>query len=99
MNVLYTDNDPKCCAWLEQLVSAGQLPAGRIVCRDIQDFKPGDFDGYKQVHHFCGIGGWPYALKLAGWPEGEEVMPPTVDVNSGNRNDYEAKRAPQTVLI
>lgn len=73
MSVLYTDNDLKCCQWLENLVAAGQLPAGRIICRDIRDFKPADFDGFKQVHHFCGIGGWPYALKLAGWPEDEEV--------------------------
>ena len=25
--------------------------------------------GYIQVHLFCGIGGWPLALKMVGWPE------------------------------
>jgi DNA (cytosine-5)-methyltransferase 1 len=26
-----------------------------------------------QCHFFAGIGGWPYALRLAGWPEDREV--------------------------
>ena len=28
-----------------------------------------DFGGYGQVHAFCGIGGWPLAARMAGWPE------------------------------
>src|SRR5690606_7095990 len=28
-----------------------------------------DLVGYTQYHFFAGIGGWPYALRLAGWPD------------------------------
>src|SRR5690606_26725034 len=31
--------------------------------------RPEDLVGYTQCHFFAGIGGWPYALRLAGWPD------------------------------
>lgn len=35
--------------------------------------RPGDLDGFTQCHFFAGIGGWPLALRLAGWPEARPV--------------------------
>ena len=30
---------------------------------------PADLKGFTQCHFFAGIGGWSYALRLAGWPD------------------------------
>ncbi|MGL4640970.1 MAG: DNA cytosine methyltransferase [Shewanella sp.] len=37
--------------------------------RSIEDVTPSDLAGYAQCHFFAGIGGWSYALRLAGWPD------------------------------
>lgn len=66
MSVWMTDNDRNCCAWLRELVKAGELE-GEVCERDIKELKPEDCTATQQ-HFFCGIGGWPYALRLAGWP-------------------------------
>lgn len=71
--ILYTDIDAFCCQWLENLVVAGYLPKGDVLCADIKKIKARDVRKYHQIHWFCGIGGWPLALKMAGWPE-EEVV-------------------------
>ncbi len=63
----YNDNDPYCCAWLRNLVAAGHLPKGDVDERSILEVQPADLDGYEQAHFFAGIGGWPLALKFAGW--------------------------------
>ncbi|WP_438363107.1 DUF6880 family protein [Nioella halotolerans] len=34
--------------------------------RSILDVEPADLRGFAQCHFFAGIGGWPYALRLAG---------------------------------
>lgn len=39
----------------------------------IADVMPAQLQGYKRVHFFAGLGGWEYALRLAGWPDDEEV--------------------------
>lgn len=69
MKVLYTDNDPQICAWAEELVKAQLVPHGTVLCKSITDLQPEDLAGYTQVHLFAGILGWPYALRLAGWPD------------------------------
>lgn len=69
----YNDSDAYCCAWLRNLIGKGLLPAGDVDERDIEDVRPDDLRGFNQCHFFAGIGGWPYALRLAGWPEGREV--------------------------
>ena len=66
--VYYNDNDPFAARWLRNLVSAGLLPAGDVDDRSITEVNPDDLKGYDQCHFFAGIGGWPYALNLAGWP-------------------------------
>jgi len=66
-SVFYNDNEPYVCEWLRNLIAAGHLPEGEVDGRDIREVSPDDLKGYEQAHFFAGIGGWPYALKLAGW--------------------------------
>ncbi len=66
MAVYYNDADPAACAWLRELISAGLLPAGEVDERSILKVEPADLRGFAQCHFFAGIGGWPYALRLAG---------------------------------
>lgn len=69
----YNDFEPFVCGWLTNLISAGHLPQGDVDGRSICDIEPGELRGYRQCHFFAGIGGWPYALQLAGWPEDKEI--------------------------
>src|SRR3990167_10164333 len=69
----YNDNEPYVAAWLRNLIAAGLLPEGDVDERDIHDVQPDELRGYGQVHFFAGIGGWPYALQLAGWPDDRPV--------------------------
>jgi DNA (cytosine-5)-methyltransferase 1 len=55
MTTYYNENDPKAAAWLRQLMADGLISRGDA--------------GYTRCHFFAGIGGWDYALQLAGWPE------------------------------
>ena len=71
--VYYNDNDPFAAHWLQNLVSAGLLPAGDVDDRSIMEVTPDDLRRYAQCHFFAGIGGWPYALELAGWPSNRPV--------------------------
>src|SRR5207237_6895721 len=64
----YNDSDPFVCAWLKNLIAAGLIPAGDVDERPIQEVMPDDVRRYSQAHFFAGIGGWAYALQLAGWP-------------------------------
>jgi DNA (cytosine-5)-methyltransferase 1 len=73
MAVYYNDNDRFASQWLRNLVAAGHLPAGDVDERSILDIDPADLAGYTQCHFFAGIGGWPYALRLADWPDDREV--------------------------
>ena len=65
--------DPYCAQWLQKLMDAGVLPAGHIDTRSIEDVTPNDLAGYTQCHFFAGLGGWIYALDLAGWPRDRPV--------------------------
>jgi DNA (cytosine-5)-methyltransferase 1 len=62
----YNDNDPKVCAWLRELIAAGELPPGDVDCRSILEVKADEVREYEQCHFFAGIGGWPLALRWAG---------------------------------
>ncbi len=65
----YNDIDPYVCDWMRNLIAAGELPAGDVSNDSILDLVPADLEGYQVAHFFAGIGGWPLALKWAGWPE------------------------------
>ena len=68
----YNEFDPKAVAWIRELIKAGMIPDGEVDERSIADVRPSDLKGYVQHHFFAGIGGWPYALRLAGWPDSKE---------------------------
>jgi len=72
-SIYYNDNDPQVCAWIRQLMFDGLIPYGVVDSRSILDVQPADLEGFTQCHFFCGIAGWAYALKLAGWPSTRPV--------------------------
>lgn len=65
--------DPYCAKWIQNLSDAGVLPPCHIDNRSIEDVTPNDLAGYTQHHFFAGLGGWIYALDLAGWPRDRPV--------------------------
>jgi DNA (cytosine-5)-methyltransferase 1 len=69
----YNEFDRKTAAWLRELIKAGLIPKGEVDDRSIADVRADDLRGFTQCHFFAGIGGWPYALRIAGWPEDREV--------------------------
>ena len=69
----YNEHDPFAAAWLRELIAAGEIPAGHVDERDIQDVQPSELVGYRHCHFFAGIGGWAYALRLAEWPEDQPL--------------------------
>jgi len=73
MSAYYNEIDPYAAQWLRNLIAAGHIAPGDVDERDIRDVRPGDLDGYTQRHFFAGIGGWSYALRLAGWPDDRPV--------------------------
>jgi len=73
MSLLYTDNDAKVCAWLAELVRTGNLPPGEVLCSDVTTMSPVELLFDTQAHFFAGIGGWPLALQMAGWPSNAPV--------------------------
>ena len=64
----YNEFDPKTAAWLRELIAQKLIPAGDVDTRSIVDVCPDDLRAYTQCHFFAGIGGWSFALQLAGWP-------------------------------
>ena len=73
MRAYYNEIDPFAAQWLRELIAAGCIPAGDVDERSIEDVRPQDLRGYEQCHFFAGIGGWAYALALAGWPPSRPV--------------------------
>ena len=69
----YNELDLNAAEWLRNLIAAGRLPDGEVDQRSIEDVTPADLRGYTQCHFFAGIGGWPLALALAGWPTAKPV--------------------------
>ena len=66
--VYFNDFDEGACAWIAELMKQGHIPPGEIDRRSILEVKPDDVKGFTQCHFFAGIGGWAYALRLAGVP-------------------------------
>ena len=67
MKVFYNEWDDYAASWLEKLGDNNHIPNGTVSRKSITDHSPHDFDGYDQCHFFAGIGGWPLALRLAGY--------------------------------
>ena len=73
MAAYYNENDPFAAAWLRELIKAKLIADGEVDERSIELVRPDDLRGFVQCHFFAGIGGWSYALRLAGWPDNREV--------------------------
>jgi len=69
----YNDNEPYVVEWLGNLAKGGLITDGRIDGRPMQEVRAEDVREFRRCHFFAGIGGWDYALKLAGWPADREV--------------------------
>ena len=69
MNVnYYNEFDKGAAAWLRELINAKLIPFGYVDERSITEVTASDVQGFTQCHFFAGIGGWSYALQLAGVP-------------------------------
>lgn len=66
MSAFYNEIDDFAAEWLRQLIKAGHIADGIVDQRSIVDIAPAELAGYTQCHFFAGIGGWSYALRLAG---------------------------------
>ncbi len=73
MPAYYNEFDPYAAQWLRNLIAAGHIAPGDVDERSIIDVRPEDLRGYTQCHFFAGIGGWSYALRLAGWDDTRPV--------------------------
>ena len=73
MAAYYNELDPFAAAWLRDLIADNLIVPGDVDERSITEVKPDDLKGYEQHHFFAGIGGWSFALRLAGWPDDQPV--------------------------
>jgi len=73
MTAYYNEIDPHAAAWLRVLIQRGLVAPGDVDERSILEVKPDDLRSYTQCHFFAGIGGWSYALRLAGIPDDRSV--------------------------
>lgn len=64
----FNEIEPFAADWLGQL-----YPGATIDRRSIVDVSARDVVGFRRCHFFGGIGGWEYALHLAGWPAERSV--------------------------
>lgn len=64
---IYTDFDPRSIEALGNLERARMIPPGEVRGADINDIEAASLDA-DQVHMFAGVGVWPLALAIAGWP-------------------------------
>lgn len=73
MSSYYNENNAYAAQWLRNLIAAGHLPDGVVDDRSIEDVCEDELREFDQCHFFAGIGGWPYALRLAGVPDDAPV--------------------------
>lgn len=73
MPAYYNEIDGYAAQWLRNLIAADIIAPGDVDERSIVDIRASDLAGYEQCHFFAGIGGWSYALRIAGWPDDRPV--------------------------
>jgi len=61
--IYFNDNEPFVCEWLRNL-----YPESVVDESDIESISSQNLQAFNQCHFFAGVGGWRYALELAGWP-------------------------------
>lgn len=60
--IYFNEHDKFAAQWLRNL-----FPEATVDDRDIQQVAAADVAGFRRCHFFGGIGGWEYALQLAGF--------------------------------
>lgn len=73
VSVFYNDIDRRACATLREMIGAGLIADGDVDGRDVATIQPRELAGYDRVHLFAGIGGFEFAARLAGWPDGVQL--------------------------
>jgi DNA (cytosine-5)-methyltransferase 1 len=73
MSAYFNENDKHAASWLRELIKRKLIADGVVDERSICDVQGSDLKGFSQCHFFAGIGGWSYALRLAGWPDDRPV--------------------------
>lgn len=68
MKAFYNDIEPYAVNWLQNLALIGEISPGDVSGASITELEAWQLVQYDQAHFFCGIGGWPLALRLAGYP-------------------------------
>ena len=64
----FNEIDPFAGQWLKNL-----FPGAEVDQRSIADVRGADLVRFTRCHFFGGIGGWEWALRLAGWPSDRPV--------------------------
>lgn len=70
---IYNEIEPFAAEWMRNLIAGGHIAPGVVDERSIVDLRATDVAGPGQRHFFAGIGGWSYALRLAGVPDDADV--------------------------
>lgn len=73
MAAYYNEFDPFAAAWLRELIKDGLIADGEVDERSIKEVTAADLADFTQCHFFAGIGGWSFALRLAGWDDTRPV--------------------------
>ncbi len=69
MPAYYNEIDPDAAQALRSLIAGGWIAPGDVDERSIVDVRADELRGYTQCHFFAGLGGWPLAFRIAGWPD------------------------------
>lgn len=70
---VYNEIEEYAADWIENLIALGVVAPGVVDRRSIEDVRPDDYRGFRQVHLFAGIGVWSYALRRAGFSDDTEI--------------------------
>ena len=96
MTSYYNEIEPYAAEWLRNLIAEGLIAPGDVDERSIDEVAPDELEGYAQCHFFAGIGGWSYALRLAGWPDERPVWTGSVPCqplsSAGQRRGHADRR-------